>query len=207
MASLLRTLPPAARPALYDSLQYTPQFEAWTVQLLDALPHLRGVQAAELSAALRNVSTSPDDVLLVTSYRPYAEAAPVLKKAAQATQAEQRARRCSCFLSVRAMSAATLLDALEHTAKRIEKSRTLCARKWSTLSAAVEPHVLYSAALPSLLKMIADAKSARDTTSSIYGCFVRSVLSVVAISLYIFYIYIIYIYVCMCFADPVCSIR
>jgi len=181
VATVLRSLPPARREAVFD-LAYAGRdlaTQALPEEILTVLPHERRHAEARRMLTLPTVATDTSARLRATAFLPYPEAAAELGKATRSADAEERA--CAYQLLVRCAArtgdpgtVSTLLAGLD----RIRNEQDPVRSRLLAALAEVRPDLFTATAAGPLDGLVRDALDARDCSWQTSSSVVRLVMRV-----------------------------
>ncbi|HET8683684.1 MAG TPA: hypothetical protein VFM54_17725 [Micromonosporaceae bacterium] len=181
VATVLRSLPPARREAVFD-LAYSGQELAAQLlpeEILTVLPHERRYAEARRMLTLPLVATDIPARLRATAFLPYPEAVAELDKATRSAEPEERA--CAYQLLVRCAARTGdpgTVSALLAGLDRIRNEQDPVRSRLLSALAEVRPELFTAAAIDPLDGLVRDALDARDCSWQTSNAVVRLVMRV-----------------------------
>jgi hypothetical protein len=183
LATLLRTLPPHRRDAVFD-LAHTGHDLATAVlpdEVLALLPHTRRHHEARRMLALPAVADSTAATVRISAFLPFAQARPVLDAATRSADADERATAYTLLVRAAAASGhaptvTEVLDGLDRIPNEQDPVRSALLRAVGL----VRPELFEAAAVPALDALVTGAVDARDASATSRDALHRLVFGLVA---------------------------
>jgi hypothetical protein len=167
VAAVLRAVPPARRPEVFEAAYAGRDLAAKILpdEIMAVLPYERRHAEARRMLALPAVAAEPDTRLYVTSFLAYPDAAPDLDRASRSAEAEERADAYELLVRCAARSGdPAVLAGLLAGLDRVRNEQDPVRSRLLTALAEVRPD-LFAATDPGHLdRLVRDALDARDTS-------------------------------------------
>ncbi len=183
LPTLLRTLPPSRRAAVFD-LAHTGRDLAATVlpdEVVALLPHARRHAEARRMLALPAVLNSTAATVRISAFLPFAEARPVLEAATRSAAADERATAYALLVRAGATTGdpravTDVLAGLDRIPNEQDPVRSAVLRAVGQ----VRPELFEAAAVPALDALVTGAVDARDASATSRDAVHRLVFGLVA---------------------------
>ncbi|GAA3923407.1 hypothetical protein GCM10023085_00760 [Actinomadura viridis] len=163
---LLRDCPPSRRDELFAAAMDGVDLAAAELdpRILDVLPHAARAREARRMLGLRQVAEHPARTWEVTSFLPFDEALPVLRKVARGSDADERARGYAALIrcAARARDPEVITRLLDTCLDRLRNEQDPVRAEAVGALSALPARLLRAAHVPAFTRIAEDALRARD---------------------------------------------